>query len=396
MKIRKYLLPFVAILIFSLTDSFAGIDQPYVERLVKDNREFIDFIDTCVTNFNMDKKDVLFNIYQKHFNAEVSYLQGSYKRAYDEIYSSQKDLVELYEHILTEYYFEDSKNILDGFASEIIKSKDGGAKQYLTLAYRERTLARTLYMAGEAAYPKHFSFKISKYREAIDLARRAKKYAFIALYTGQDAKIKLRIFNQLFKTENEQGNSFFKRFIDKKEKDYIAEMNKTYEEYTSEIQKNQSGDSNASSDENKNSDASNIAPFERKAERSSKFRKEQSVAHAILNEEFDKAEAIIRTYVANYNFKLVLATLNVLGDASHSGEEGENKAAASDGKNYKQYINHHNDNFHILNAKSALESVAGDAKIVDFIKKNDKKNAQNSEDQQPIERKSSNTSSEVD
>ncbi|MCL2155950.1 MAG: hypothetical protein FWH53_09825 [Leptospirales bacterium] len=392
MKIRKYLLPLAAILIFSFTDSFAGIDQASIERLLKDNREFVDFINVCVTNFNMDKKNDLFTIYQKHFNAEISYLQGNYKRAFDEIYSSQKDMVELYELILTEHYLEDSKNILDGYASEIIKFKNSAAKHYLSLGYRDRTIARNLYIAGEATYPKLYSYKINKYLEAIILSRRAKRYAFFALYTGQDGKTKLRIYNQLFKTESESGNTFFNRFIDKDEKEYIAEMNKTYEEYLSEIQKNQSEESNTSSTENKNdenNEATKIAPFEKKAERSSRFKKEQRLAQYILNEEFAKAEPIIRTYVDNYNFKLIMATLIVLGDSSHTGESDSSET----GKDYKQYINHHNDNYLKLNEKSALESVAGDAKIVDYVKKDDKKEDKMPDDQQQIE---GNTSPEVE
>ena len=383
MKIKKYLLPFAAILIFGFTDSFAGIDQGYVERIVKQNREFIDFINICVTNFNMDKKNDLLTIYQKHFNGEVAYLQADYKRAFDEIYSSQKDMAALYEFMLTEYYLEDSKKILDEFASDIIKSKNNAAKHYLTLGYRDRALARSLHIAGEAAYPKLYSYKIYKYIEAINLTRRAKRYAFIALYTGQDGKTKLKIYNQMFKVENENGLNFFQRFLDKDEKEYLAEMNKSYEEYESE-QKNQSGDSSA---ENKSgsSDASNAAPFEKKAEKSSKFRKEQRVAHYLLYEEFEKAETIIRTYVDNYNFKLIMAALNVLGEDSHAGESN----ASTEGKNYKQYINHHNDNYHILNVKeSALESVAGDARIIDDVKREDK-----IDDQEKIEGNSNNTSS---
>jgi hypothetical protein len=391
MKIRKYLLPLAAILIFGYTDSFAGIDQAYVERLIKQNREFIDFIDVCITNFNMDKKDDLLTIYQKHFNGEVAYLQANYKRAFDEIYSSQKDMAALYELFLTEYYLEDSKNILDEFASNIIKSKNPIAKHYLNLGYRDRALARNLYVAGEAAYPKLYSYKIHKYLDAINLSRRAKRYAFIALYAGQDGKTKLSIYNHMFKIENENGVSFFKRFVDKNEKDYIAEMNKTYEEYESETQKDQPDNS---SEENKSSgsDASNIAPFERKAERKSKFRKEQNVAHYILYEEFDKAENIIRTYVEKYNFKLIMATLSALGEDSHVGESNataSESGASSEKKDYKQFVNHHNDNYLILKEKeSALESVAGKARIIDEVKKDNK-----IDDEERIESNKGNTSS---
>jgi len=364
MKIKKYLLPIAAILIFGLTNSFAKFDQGYTERIIKQNREFIDFIDTCVTNFNMDRKKDLLTIYQKHLNAEIAYLQANYKRAYDEIYSSQKDMVELYEYILNEHYFEDSKNMLDGHASDIIKSKNTAAKQYLSLGYRDRAVARSLFVAGDSAHLKLRSYRLFKYMEAINLARRAKRYALISLYASQDGKTKLKIFNRLFK--DEQDSSFFKRFVDKGEKDYIAEMNKTYEEYASET----------GGGEDKS--ASILTPFEGRAEKRSRFRKESKVAHYLLQEELYKAETIIRSYIDNYNYKLIMATLNVLAETAHEGESD----GGPEGKDYKLYINHHKDNYYLLiHDKSALELVARDAKIVDYVKKDEKR----SDDQQQIE-----------
>jgi len=374
MRISKYLSSIAVILIFGVTSSFAAVDQTFVERILKENREFVDFIDVCVTNFTPDKKNDLFTIYQKHFNAEVAFLQGDYKRAFDNVYDSQKDMVALYEFMLTEYYLEDSKNILDGFAPDIIRTKNTAAKQYLTLGYRDRTLARTFYISGEASHPKLYSYKIYKYLEAINMARRGKRYAFISLYTGQDGKVKLKIYNQMFKSENEKGGLFFKRFVDKNEKDYIIEMNKTYEEYEKELDQKPATEEVKTAEGVKNTqtaDALNTANFEKKMERSVRFRKEQRVAQYIMNEEFDKAETIIRSYVDDYNFKLILATFNALDSAETHPAEGETTTAAK--KDYKKFIQHHNDNYIIMNGKSVLDSVVGDVKVIDAVKKEEKK-----------------------
>jgi len=378
MRIITYLSSLAIILVFGVTVSYAGVDQSYVERILQENREFVDFIDTSVTNFAPDKKNDLFKIYQKHFNGEVAYLQGDYKRAFDNVYASQQDMVVLYEFMLTEYYLEDSKNILDGFAANIIRSKNTAAKQYLTLGYRDRTLARAFYISGEASYPKLCSYKIYKYLEAINMARRAKRYAFISLYTGQTPKGKLKIYNQMFKTENEKGGLFFKRFVDKNEKDYIAEMNKTYEEAEKEIdQKPAAGEGDAK--KTGTADAGNAASFEKKMEKSVRFRREQRVAQYLLNGEFDKAETVIRPYVEDYNFKLITAALNAIGSGETHTAEGE--TAPADQKDYKKFIQHHNDNYKILNGKSILDSVTGNVKVVDDVKKEDKKE----KDQEKIE-----------
>lgn len=371
MRIRRYLSLLAVILICSVTSSFAAVDQTFVERILKENREFVDFIDICVTNFTPDRKNDLFTIYQKHFNAEVAFLQGDYKRAFDNVYDSQKDMVALYEFMLTEYYLEDSKNILDGFAPDIIRTKNTAAKQYLTLGYRDRTLARTYYISGEASHPKLYSYKIFKYLEAINMARRGKRYAFISLYTGQDGKGKLKIYNQMFKTENEKGGLFFTRFVDKNEKDYILEMNKTYEEYEKELDQKPAQGEVKTAEGEKKAETSETATFEKKMERSVRFRKEQRVAQYILNEEFDKAETIIRSYIEDYNFKLIMATFIALDSGETHTAEGETTTAAK--KDYKKFIQHHNDNYNIMNGKSVLESVLGDVKVIDSVKKDDKK-----------------------
>ena len=374
MRILKYLSSLAVILVFTVTNSFAAVDQTFVERILTENREFVDFIDLSVTNFAPDKKNDLFTIYQKHFNAEVAFLQGDYKRAFDNVYDSQKDMVVLYEFILTEYYLEDSKNILDGFAPDIIRTKNTLAKQYLTLGYRDRTLSRTFYIAGEASHPKLRSYKIFKYLEAINMARRAKRYAFISLYTGQNAKGKLKIYNQMFKSENEKGGLFFKRFVDKNEKDYILEMNKTYEEHEKEFaQQPASLEGDAKAADGKTAESVSTAAFEKKMERSVRFRREQRVAQYILNEEFDKAETIIRSYVENYNFKLILATLVTLSSGETHTAEGEAPPASK--KDYTKFIQHHNDNYNIMNGKSVLDSVTGDVKVIDSVKKDEKKMA---------------------
>jgi len=374
MRIKTYFSSLLVIIIFGITNSFAAVDQTFVERILKENREFVDFIDLSVTNFAPNKKNELFTIYQKHFNAEVAFLQGDYQRAFDNVYDSQKDMVGLYEYLLTEFYLEDSKNILDGFAPDIIRSKNTSAKQYLTLGYRDRTLSRTYYISGEASHPKLYSYKIFKYLEAINMARRAKRYAFISLYTGQNSKTKLKIYNQMFKSENDKGGLFFKRFVDKNEKDYILEMNKSYEDYEKELAQSEAKTENKAAEGTKNTeteDVKNTAVFEKKMERSVRFRKEQRVAQYLLNEEFDKAETIIRPYVDDYNFKLILATFNALGSGETHATEGETTATAQ--KDYKKFIQHHNDNYNILNGKSVLDSVVGDVKVIDAVKKGDKK-----------------------
>jgi len=370
MKIKTGVIAIILIILAGFTTSHSAIDQTYVERIIKENRDFIEFIDYGVTNFSPASKNELFTIYQKHFNAEVAFLQGEYKRSFDNVYDSQKDMVTLYEKLLIDFYLEDSKNILDNIAPEIIRSKDPIARQYLTLGYRDRTLARTHYTVGEASHPKLYSYKIFKYVDAINMARRAKRYGFIAIYTSQSPAGKLKIYNQMFKTETEGGSLFFKRFVDKNEQDYIKEMNKTDEELEKEYT-----EGGADAQKGGGSEIKETA-FEGRVSRSVRFRKEQRVARYLLNGEFDKAEPIIRSYVDNYNFKLITATLRTLADKGAHAGEGEPVASKLD---YAKLIEHHNDNYVILNSKSMLGSMVGDVKVVDDVKKEDKSGSEKKE-----------------
>jgi hypothetical protein len=61
----------------------------------------------------------------------------------------------------------------------------------------------------------------------------------------------------------------------------------------------------------------------------------------------------------------------VLGSEESHTAEGE--APAGEKKDYKKYLQHHNDNYKIFNTKSILESVVGDVKVIDAVKKDDKK-----------------------
>ena len=370
MKIKTGLFTVLIFACSAFMNLTAAIDQTYVERIIKENREFIDFLDICVTNFAPDKKDDLFNLYQKHFNGEVAFLQGEYKRAFDYVYDSQKDMVVLYEYILTECYMEDSKNLLDGLAPVIIRSKNNLARQYLTLGYRDRAVARNFYVVGEASYPRLYSYKIFKYREGVTYSRRAKRYALLSLYTGQNLEVKRKIYNQMFKTENSEGHPFFSRFVDKNDEDYIKEMNKTWEDYRKEAGTDTGDKTTADGSGDVKEDTSVVeVAFEGRVEKQVRFRKEQAVARYLINGEFEKAELIIRSYTEDYNYKLIMSTLVYLD----SGDTHKEENASSDKKkDYAAMITHHKDNYHIIKQeKSILDELIGNVHVADDVKKDD-------------------------
>lgn len=308
--------------------AFPFSDQTTTERIINENREFIEFMNICVTNFGKNRieniNDKFKTIYQHHFNGQVGYLQSDYKNAFYQIRESQRNHTELCAEVIEKIYLEDSKSILDKLAPEIIKSKNARARLYLTLGYRDRAVGRNFQTIADASNPKLYSYKIFRYIEGIKMARRAKRYGFLALYESRDNKTKRDIFYNLLEEENKRGSRFYKRYAGKNDKEIIEEMKKDNEQIE------QWEKANLIVPTQKDAAKEEIA--ESNVDRRVRYRKENLVAKHLLYSEFDRAEEVIREYVKDFNFKLILSTLKVM-----SKQGGEIQ--------YDSYFVHHFDNY---------------------------------------------------
>jgi hypothetical protein len=378
MKTRISLLPmtFVLSLVISpALEALASTDQTTTERILRENKRFVDFINICATNFAETKKDDFRKAFEKHFNADIAYLQSDYKRAYRQVYASQGELEKLYHDIVKDSYLEDSKTILDKFAPGIIRSKNARARLYLTLGYRDRTVGYTYYTIAEASNPKFYSYKLYKYEDAIQMARRAKRFAFLALFESQGLDDKRKIYNQLCKSEKSANNLFFSRFVDLKEDDYIKEIDKEYDEKAEESK--QSGEMKKPEEAKKgeearkdeqakkstgqaSADSVNEPVFEKKVERRVRFRSEAKAARFLINGEFDKAEDILRKYIDDFNFKLISASFEVLSATGTA-------TAAAEKVDYNRFKVHLVDNYLRFDKKSLLDSIIDTIKVEDNI-----------------------------
>ena len=323
---------------------YSFTDQTTTERVIRENKKFVNFINVCITNFVSDKNKEFLSAYNKHFNGEIAFLQSDYRRSFKKIYSSQKELVKLYEYILKEYYLENSKNILDSLAPRVIRSKNARARLYLTLGYRDRTVSWTHYTVGDASNPRLYSYKLYKFEEAIKMARRAKRYAFLALYESLDDETRRQIYNNLCKKDAESGKLFYTRFIDKDEKNIIQEIDKDYESHDS-------GKKLTKKNELKETF------FEKKVEKRVRFRNEKRLANFLLNGDFDQSEDILRKYIDDFNFKIIDSTFDVLSvNAKKSGSK------EADFVGFKLHLL---DNYIRLSKSSVLESFHDKVKVDD-------------------------------
>lgn len=340
---KRFFILFIFLMIIPAADSFA--DQLTADRAIQENKEFIEFMDVPISNFGDKYKETFKDIYQIHFNAEVAYLQSDYNRAFRNVYESQKKQADLYSQLVRDY-LEETKKFLDSISPEVIKSKNKKARLYLNLAYRDREVARTHHTVADASNPKLCSNKIYKYIEAIKVLRRARRYGFLAMFESQTEETKKKIYNHLFEIEREKGNLFYVRFISKTEQEIIDEMQKEYYD----VQIPGVGAQAPKQEET----------YEKRIEKRVRFRDERRVAEYLLTAEFEKAEPIIRDYVKDFNFNLIVATIEYLV---------VNKSPVTGNYAVEHLKRYHDDNYSRYFSPSTLNAFAGDMKVIDAIEK---------------------------
>ena len=334
----------IIIIIMCLPDS-SFADQLTADSAIRDNKEFIEFMDVPISNFGQKYKDQFKDIYEIHFNAEVAYLQSDYNRAFKNVYESQKKQVNLYS-LLVKDYLDDTRQFLDSISPEVIKSKNKKARLYLNLAYRDREVARTHHTVADASNPKLCSNKIYKYIEAIKMVRRARRYGFLAIFESQNDETKKKIYNHLFEIEREKGNVFYVRFISKTEQQIIDEMQKEYYDVQlPDITQQESKDEET---------------YGKRVEKRVRFKDERRVAEYLLTAEFEKAEPIIRDYVKDFNFNLIVATIEYLI---------ANKSPIVAGYPVEALKRYHDDDYSRYFNPSTIDSLAGEIKVIDTIPK---------------------------
>lgn len=183
---RRLIVNPLAALVLCLTGAAtvhaAAPDQGFVEKILRENRYFTEFANTCVSNFGSPENEkALKDANQHNFNANLYYLESNYVDAFKEIRLSQEILLDLYHDILQKRYIEDSRTLLDLNAPVIIQSKDKKSAHFLQLGYRDVEVARQFRDMGFNYNRFLFSNKIRYYIDGIKRARRAKRFAFLSL-----------------------------------------------------------------------------------------------------------------------------------------------------------------------------------------------------------------------
>jgi len=178
------------------------------------------------------------------------------------------------------------------------------------------------------------------------MVRRARRYGFLAIFESQNDETKKKIYNHLFEIEREKGNVFYVRFISKTEQQIIDEMQKEY--YDVQLP-------GITQQESKDEET-----YGKRVEQRVRFKDERRVAEYLLTAEFEKAEPIIRDYVKDFNFNLIVATIEYLI---------ANKSPIVAGYPVEALKRYHDDDYSRYFNPSTIDSLAGEIKVIDTIPK---------------------------
>lgn len=197
-KISLFLLSAVIIIVSSggldaqrTKSSQRAGEQRKAEKGLKDNRYFFYFINSSITNFGTEEEKKIYKeAIQRDILARLLYMKFLFHESFVEIRRSQEILIGLYKKIIDKDIAA-AKNLLNDFASPIIRADLYQGRQYLRLGYRDTEIARTDMLMADNFRENLYSMRLYKYVRAIKSAKHARRYAFLSMIFVQANDLKL-------------------------------------------------------------------------------------------------------------------------------------------------------------------------------------------------------------
>lgn len=156
-------------------------EQRKAEKGLKDNRYFVFFINTTISNYGSDQQKAVFkDVVQRDVMSQFFYLKFMFYESFVEIRKEQRKMIDLYRELLRND-INMTKALLDAVAPVVISADEPLAREYLRLGYRE-TVNTGIEMGMADNYRQTlYSMRLYKYVKAIKRIKEAKKYAFYAV-----------------------------------------------------------------------------------------------------------------------------------------------------------------------------------------------------------------------
>ena len=195
------------LILFSVSVYSVSPDQTNLGILANENKFNIEFINICASNLlgpvattnaqgqpvkpeDLDavKESVYFKLMmlanQHDFNGNMWLYQSNYSLAFKELRAGRESMKELY-RVSLEKYISSARTLLEYTAPEIIRSNDRLAKSLLKLGFRDLKDAENHFTLGYNTSPKRHRKKIILYIDGHVIARRARKYAILAMLAAK-------------------------------------------------------------------------------------------------------------------------------------------------------------------------------------------------------------------
>lgn len=156
-------------------------EQRKAEKGLKDNRYFIYYINSTITNFGDNKDQELFeDIIKRDIVSQFFYLRYMFSGSFNQIRIAQKDMITLYRKNLKEE-IDSTMSLLNYFAAKVIQSEDPLARMYLRLGYRNTKQAEIDMGMADAYRRTLYSMRLYKYVKAMKRIKEAKRYGILCL-----------------------------------------------------------------------------------------------------------------------------------------------------------------------------------------------------------------------
>jgi len=161
--------------------SLSSGNQRRSEKGLKDSKYFFFFINPSVSNNRVEEEVTIFTeALRRDLIARIFYMKFAFDISFEEIKKSQTLLIELYRKVLIRE-INDSRNVLNEAAAEVLQSEDYMSKKYLALGYRSSKFAEKVMLMADNLPEKNFSVRLYEYVRAMKNVKMAKRYAVAAL-----------------------------------------------------------------------------------------------------------------------------------------------------------------------------------------------------------------------
>ncbi len=121
---------------------------------------------------------------QADFSGNMWYFQGNYSLSYKNLKSAQSEMKDIYQ-VVHENYIKTARVLLEAASPIIIRSNDKIAQHLLKLGFRDLKSSEDNFTTAYNSSPYQYRVKLVLYKEGIQVARRARRFALLAMIASK-------------------------------------------------------------------------------------------------------------------------------------------------------------------------------------------------------------------